>query len=178
MNRISTCVLDLELYFYRQSPEHRRSAFSISFLFMNISAEVGFHSRFIAISTTLLAARLERSRGCTSTSTRLFINEAAVRYSVFNNYHRAPKICCTRQGTVVDSRRPLSTYLSPAHNMDKTTAAQAHGEEFVGELKDYVFPDSKIKRTVETGKQPIVLVACGSFSPVLLHPLSTSETSV
>lgn len=80
---------------------------------------------------------------------------------------------------VVDSRIPLSkSDLSPAHNMDKTTEAKPQGEEFMAELKDYVFPDSKVKRTTETGKQPIVLVACGSFSPVLLHLLSTSETSI
>ncbi|KAL8797786.1 MAG: hypothetical protein Q9195_000138 [Heterodermia aff. obscurata] len=126
---------------------------------MNISAEIGFHSRFIARSSTWLAARLELSRGCA----RLSINQAAGGSSVFNNYHRAFRHYCRRQETVVDPRRLLSkSYFSPAHSMDKTTESKTQGEELMGELKDYVFPDSKVKRTAETGKQPIVLVALWS----------------
>ena len=80
---------------------------------------------------------------------------------------------------VVDSRKKVSrSFLPLTHHMDKSTKAKTQGEEFMGELEDYVFPDSKVKRTAETGKQPIVLVACGSFSPVLPHLLSTSETPV
>ena len=142
-------------------------------MFMNISAEVGFHSRSIALS--LSTTRLGLSRGCART--RLLINQAAVGSSVFKHYYRAPRFCCIR--VAVDSRKPLSTsQRTPAHNMDKTTEAKPQGEEFMGELKDYVFPDSKVKRTAETGKQPIVLVACGSFSPVLLHLPSTSQTLI
>ena len=146
---------------------------------MNLHAEVGFHPRFVpvALSSISSAARLALSRGCTRT--RLFINQAAVGSSVLSHYHRAPPSRCTSQGIAIDFRRPLSkSYPSPAHTMDKTTEPKPLKEEFMGELKDYVFPDSKIKRTAETGKQPIVLVACGSFSPVLLLLLSTSETSV
>ncbi|CAF9907413.1 MAG: hypothetical protein HETSPECPRED_007122 [Heterodermia speciosa] len=62
--------------------------------------------------------------------------------------------------------------------MDKSTKAKTQGEEFMGELEDYVFPDSKVKRTAETGKQPIVLVACGSFSPVTFLHLRMFEIAL
>ncbi|KAG7006290.1 nicotinamide-nucleotide adenylyltransferase [Physcia stellaris] len=53
-----------------------------------------------------------------------------------------------------------------------------HGQEPVGELKNYKFSESKIKRSTDTGKQPIVLVACGSFSPVTFLHLRMFEIAL
>lgn len=63
---------------------------------------------------------------------------------------------------------------SCSSDLDQSMATKSHGQESVGELENYKFPESKIKRSADTGKQPIVLVACGSFSPVTKIPAYTS----
>ena len=40
-------------------------------------------------------------------------------------------------------------------------------QDMVDELEDYRFPAAKLRRSVNVAKQPIALVACGSFSPVI-----------
>ena len=50
---------------------------------------------------------------------------------------------------------------------DPPTASMNGVADAGGELASYVFPDNKLKRTMDDdSKTPLLLIACGSFSPI------------
>lgn len=46
---------------------------------------------------------------------------------------------------------------------------QVDGNKTSDDLRDYKFPKKKLKVAKDPAKQPIVLIACGSFSPVCIN---------
>ena len=61
----------------------------------------------------------------------------------------------------------LKLILSLAHTMDNPLINGSDEQNMVDELEDYRFPSSKMRHSVNVAKQPIALIACGSFSPVI-----------
>ena len=80
--------------------------------------------------------------------------------------------CCARQsqlGThfaVMNGTQILTP--DPSNSSPESQSAKMDGvTEAQGDLASYVFPDHKLKRVMDdASKTPLLLIACGSFSPI------------
>lgn len=95
-------------------------------------------------------------------------------------------LCCALWGRytwspslsiIQSAHRPLSnSSVSAAHSL---YLSQRHTMSTTGPPTSYSFPSDRLKRTLRNpAKQPVVLVACGSFSPVTYLHLRMFEMAV
>ena len=84
-----------------------------------------------------------------------------------NSQHSADTVMDTVASTVREMSEP-SLIRSDAGS--ETVANKENG------LRDYTFPDDKLKKVMDDpSKTPLVLVACGAFSPITYLHLRMSE---